>query len=1194
MQEFDISIDRIDKIPVPLLVVGLGGTGCDALKMVKHTFAERYNLPLDSKGKQASAPIKTAYLGIDSISQRPEEFETNEYLDITVPGMDTILAQQATMLTPEERTWVNHDLRHAASGIGMGTVRQAGRLAVCRNYDKISNGIQAALKSIVATVEGASDSLVNSVEVAVITGIGGGTGSGIFLDIAQIIRHEGRKVTTLPIRITGYIVMPDVSLANVAAAPGMENIIKHNGYAALKELDFWMRVKQHEIPYEMKYTAQDSIKWDNPPFDNCVLMSCSNVRGIPYKNGYEAVLHTIAENLLHYMAAEDVAAQGGIKQAYSYRQYEDNLSRINPHKSKPVLYGYRAIGAFTKRIPKQPILFYEGKLLLETFIPLRDKQGIMQPDRRMFQDGQGDVRAENIIGRGSTLMQNFRTTECKLPEFCNIQLNDNVKVAAVQNLNPPPHNRWVKWRDSVCTPSALRAAEKYLAEAWERFEQFAADVMEDPAQGPFALEAYLSGTNGLRTNLETTLNTWMTKRDGSVKSIQSAEEMCQNSWPNFQRPPILARKKALEEYDHAIRTLYTAVANREFLVYHVEALQKLILRIEEYLRDGLKPVCQCMLRLEKEFGQQDNTDAVLAADIYNLSAVKNSIDDMFAKRNGAGEMSRTFLAELTKISMMTEPSVDAQTSGVTFVSGGSGMGKLSDELQKILKDCFGSVNDQSLDSIMEANVGTETADQQRWMTNLANSVIDSALPMFLQDGVYQSERAVSYGYMSIPVNAPQHLAYITQAYQTHDPKVDPKASELKDHIYCLMAWDKMPMYRYGLMEEMRRQYDTDVNTELGLHLVRTGAADADFTSDWTKLPSPKPYFLFGKHSVPSEMKDYAEVKSLVERGVECKMIEVETSNPFASAKIHLYYDASGRAALTKETLLAKRDLIVAEKDPATGDVCTAEVIAQKLMDFLKTGTSVTLSEPEVRPMEVASVLGLEHSPCDPFDTAVQADIQRLAEAKENHARLCVAMIEALVYSRPDIVQALRMQLPAVEEIYAGAIYIGRANKIWENRVEFAENVADIFVYLNDVISLGMNGYRYKLKGENFEIVNAKLLADDLRDSSSELVKCAAFLADVPENNAAKADLLKMLREAKQDFEESMDGGDLTADDVQALQEAANDLAEDAKADADVLEREARVNPSKADELGHQVELLMKINTTANNRMRVLKKIAKGL
>lgn len=44
-QRFDLSIDRVDKIPVPLLVVGLGGTGCDALLTIKQTFAERYFYP---------------------------------------------------------------------------------------------------------------------------------------------------------------------------------------------------------------------------------------------------------------------------------------------------------------------------------------------------------------------------------------------------------------------------------------------------------------------------------------------------------------------------------------------------------------------------------------------------------------------------------------------------------------------------------------------------------------------------------------------------------------------------------------------------------------------------------------------------------------------------------------------------------------------------------------------------------------------------------------------------------------------------------------------------------------------------------------------------------------------------------------------------------------------------------------------
>jgi len=93
-KKFDISIDRVEKIPVPLLVVGLGGTGCDALLTVKETFAERYILPKDAKGQELPAPVKTAYLGIDSRSQRPEGFEVSEYLDISLPGMDKILTNQ--------------------------------------------------------------------------------------------------------------------------------------------------------------------------------------------------------------------------------------------------------------------------------------------------------------------------------------------------------------------------------------------------------------------------------------------------------------------------------------------------------------------------------------------------------------------------------------------------------------------------------------------------------------------------------------------------------------------------------------------------------------------------------------------------------------------------------------------------------------------------------------------------------------------------------------------------------------------------------------------------------------------------------------------------------------------------------------------------------------------------------------------
>ena len=83
-QKFDIGIDRVEKIPVPLLVVGLGGTGCDVLRTIKETFAERYVLPKDKKGQDLPAPNKTAYLGFDSRGERPDGLEVSEYVDITL------------------------------------------------------------------------------------------------------------------------------------------------------------------------------------------------------------------------------------------------------------------------------------------------------------------------------------------------------------------------------------------------------------------------------------------------------------------------------------------------------------------------------------------------------------------------------------------------------------------------------------------------------------------------------------------------------------------------------------------------------------------------------------------------------------------------------------------------------------------------------------------------------------------------------------------------------------------------------------------------------------------------------------------------------------------------------------------------------------------------------------------------------
>lgn len=1192
-QRFDLSIDRVDKIPVPLLVVGLGGTGCDALLTIKQTFAERYFLPKDAKGQELPAPEKTAYLGIDSRSIKPDGFEVSEYVDITLPGIDKIMSNQKELLSPYERTWVNRNLRHNANGNGMGTIRQAARLALSRNYAKIHQAIQGALRNIVSENAGSVSGASNQLEIVIVTGIGGGTGSGIFLDMCQILRQVARETSVIPAKLTGYVVMPDVSLANVSAASGMEGPIKHNAYAALKELDFWMRVKEHEIPYSMQYGDGTTIAWKEPPFDYCILMSCSNVSGIPYKDGYMAVRNTIAENLMHYMAKEDAKAG----QAYSYKQYEDNLAAIKVHKNYPLYYGYRAIGAFTKRIPKKSILYYEGSLLLKTFVPMRDDSGKLQPDRRMFTDGQGKPRAESITGNGPQLMQDFRTNVCRLPGFCNLDLNDKVKVTAMQNMNPAPHNKWHNWRDTVSSPAALNAAEAYLDKAWGRFEEFATDIIMDPEQGPFALEAYLDAPDGLVSYMEEILNSWTNQYNKTRnQSIAQGQEMCNNAWGSFCHPPLVGRRGALEQYDHAIKSLYTYVNNSEFLEKHTEALSKLILRVKEYLRDGLKPLCASIEFLEKEFNTPEQDDKVLVQDIYNLDTVQQSINDAFKEANANDKLSSEFLMKMAEISLKTQRNVDAKTSGVEFLCRAIGLNEMCQFIQAQMKETYGDVNNQSLDQIMIANVGTDVAAQQQWMDQLANSVLDSALPMFMQDAVFKSHPVAPYSYMSIPGNAKEHLKYIKDAFANHEPAVEPKASSQEDHIYALMAWDKMPLLRYGLFEELRKAYDMDLNRDgsEGIHLVRNGDPNADYRNDWSQLPSPKPYFLFARNSVYNEEREYEKVQKLVARGIACGMIKVRDEERFVKATVRVLYTRDGLAQMAAETILAERDRIKAEKNPATGDFYTQAETAEKLSQMLAGGKEFTLEEKEISPANVANVLGLEHEPCDPFDSETKADVIALEKARENHKRLCVTMTEAMIYCRPDLIRALQLQLGAVEEIQkelsAGAETAGK----WENRLAFAETAADLFIFVNDKIFLGGDGYKYKANGNKYDIVTPGILAPDLKTVESNLLKAACFLADVSADQTAKSDLMAMLETAKRKYNDAIDENDMTLDEMNDLIEAGKDLVADLESDLSDMKHIMHNNPSMGDEIAHQVEMAEGMKKTAENRGRNFRKIAKGL
>ena len=62
------------------------------------------------------------------------------------------------------------------------------------------------------------------------------------------------------------------------------------------------------------------------------------------------------------------------------------------------------------------------------------------------------------------------------------------------------------------------------------------------------------------------------------------------------------------------------------------------------------------------------------------------------------------------------------------------------------------------------------------------------------------------------------------------------------------------------------------------------------------------------------------------------------------------------------------------------------------------------------------------------------------------------------------------------------------------------------------------GYHYKYKGEIYDIVSPALQAKDLKGVSSKYVAATGFLADAPDTNAAKMDLLRLGNDAMQAFD----------------------------------------------------------------------------
>ncbi len=284
----------------PTIIIGLGGTGIDALRVIKKKVYEQL-IPDNTDGdipeykRIGFLAVDTDY--IDTDYGEPYDLERKECLNISVDNLNRKMKDDIAS-SNKEFAWLqpNLDLKGQR---GAGAKRQVGRYCVFKNIDEII----ATIRSLVTDV--IMDTNTPKVNVHIIAGISGGTGGGTFIDMCYIIRDLLGSDATL----FGYFFMPDVDLGKPGISANVAKHIKSNGYAALKELDYTMNLSKSGDSFSQYYggASMYSVKETSAPLvDLCHLVSATERNGVPIPDGYMYSLNTVGEYILSYLAEVEV------------------------------------------------------------------------------------------------------------------------------------------------------------------------------------------------------------------------------------------------------------------------------------------------------------------------------------------------------------------------------------------------------------------------------------------------------------------------------------------------------------------------------------------------------------------------------------------------------------------------------------------------------------------------------------------------------------------------------------------------------------------------------------------------------------------------------------------------------------------------------------------------------------------------
>lgn len=357
------------------LLIGLGGTGVNCIRTIKTRVYDR----LEPDDPTAVMPrySRIQFLGVDAdIRQKGDSkddsqevkdsdeilaLKKDEFFGIDNKNIGKTFTTISALKKRDELSWLEYEkiTLPNLTDRGAGGIRQVGRFMMMDKSQELKATIE---EKIIKAKTNMDDPEIN---VHIFSGLGGGTGSGCFLDVcymvSDILKNSGN--------IFGYFFLPDVNLSNIAQKEAnIREYIAKNGYAAMQELDYCMRLPSNGGSFTQIYQGGKKIAWDRPPVDMCHLICATDQNNKVISDAYTYAMNVTAEYVMDMLT---YSSNWGLHSHLS--NFRSHIGETNEKKKIGSEMAYCTIGASCASIPLREINTYLASELFVKFAKTKSR-----------------------------------------------------------------------------------------------------------------------------------------------------------------------------------------------------------------------------------------------------------------------------------------------------------------------------------------------------------------------------------------------------------------------------------------------------------------------------------------------------------------------------------------------------------------------------------------------------------------------------------------------------------------------------------------------------------------------------------------------------------------------------------------------------------------------------------------------------